>query len=114
MKVSIKMAAKELGRRISELLLKYNLTQRDLAKLVGVTEVSMSRYISGERRPRDPILANIAMHLHTTPEYLLDQEIGDEDSELAFYRTQRAIARNAKNWSTKQKTDLVNALFGEE
>ena len=108
------MATNELGRRISELLLKYDLSQRDLAKLVGVTEVSMSRYISGDRRPKDPILANIAMHLHTTPEYLLNQEIGDEDSELASYRPPRAIARNAKNWSTKQKTDLVNALFGEE
>lgn len=106
--------ANELGKRISELLVKYDLSQRELAELVGVTAVSISRYVSGGRRPKDPILAKIAMRLHTTPEYLLNQEIGNEDSELAFYRTKRAIARNAKNWTTKQKTDLVNALFDEE
>jgi len=102
-----------LGERISELLTKYGLTQRELAEKVNVTEVSMSRYIRGDRMPRGPILANIATVLHTTPEYLLNQE-ADEDPELVYYRTQRAIARNAKNWTNKQKADLVNALFVDE
>ena len=52
--------AETLGGRISELLNQYGLTQRELAAKVGVTEVSMSRYIKGERSPRGPILANIA------------------------------------------------------
>ena len=102
-----------LGGRISELLNQYGLSQRELADKVGVTEVSMSRYIRGERTPRGPILANIAAALHTTPEYLMDLE-ADEDSELVYYRTQRAIARNAKNWTPKQKADLVNALLLNE
>ena len=98
------------GGRISELLDKNGMTQRELADAVGVTEVSMSRYIKGDRVPKGPIIANIALALHTTTDYLLGQE-ADEDSELVYYRTQRAIARNAKNWSSKQKADLVNALF---
>ena len=102
-----------LGERISELLNQYGLTQRELAEKVGVTEVSMSRYIRGDRMPRGPILANIAAALHTTPEYLLNQE-ANEDPELVYYRTQRAIARNAKNWTAKQKADLVNALIIDE
>ena len=102
-----------LGGRISELLNQYGLSQRELADKVGVTEVSMSRYIRGERTPRGPILANIAAALHTTPEYLMDLE-ADEDSELVYYRTQRAIARNAKNWTPKQKADLVTALLLNE
>ena len=104
----------EVGSRIYQLLERNDLTQRELARRVGVTEVSMSRYVKGVRRPKDPILAKIAMNLHTTPEYLLDQESGEEDSELAYYRTQRVIACNVKDWTTKQKIDLVNALFGEE
>jgi len=99
-----------LGGRISELLEKNGLTQRELAEKVGVTEVSMSRYISGDRTPKGPIIANIALALHTTSDYLLGQE-AEEDAELVYYRTQRAIARNAKNWTQKQKADLVNALF---
>jgi transcriptional regulator with XRE-family HTH domain len=101
-----------LGGRISELLEKYGLSQRELAETVGVTEVSMSRYINGDRRPKDAILKNIAQALHTTPAYLLDAE-GEDDPELVYYQTQRAIARNARNWTVKQKRDLVNALFDE-
>lgn len=109
----MKTMAETLGGRISELLDQYGLTQRELAAKVGVTEVSMSRYIKGERSPRGPILANIAAALHTTPEYLLNQE-AEEDSELVYYRTQRAIARNAKNWTKKQKADLVTALIVDD
>ena len=101
-----------LGGRISELLKKTGITQRELAAMVNVTEVSMSRYISGERMPKGPIVANIATALHTTSDYLLGQE-NDEDSESVYYQTQRAIARNAKNWTKKQKADLVNALFDD-
>ena len=99
-----------LGERISELLSKNGLSQRELADKVGVTEVSMSRYIKGDRVPKGPIIANIALALHTTSDYLLGQE-ADEDSEAIYYQTQRAIARNASKWSQKQKADLVNALF---
>lgn len=104
-----------LGGRISELLQQNGLTQRELAELVGVTEVSMSRYIKGDRTPKAPVIANIAKALHTTSDYLLGQEEeAMEDSELEYYRTQRAIARNAKIWTQKQKADLVNALFDTE
>lgn len=104
------MTTNILGERITSLLKQHNLTQRELAEKVGVTEVSMSRYINGERVPRGPIIANIATILHTTSDYLLGQE-AEKDSELEYYRTQRTIARNAKHWSKKQKADLINALF---
>lgn len=103
----------KLGERISELLTKNGLSQRELAERVGVTEVSMSRYIRGDRVPKGPIIMNIAVALHTTAEYLLGIE-KEEDSELAYYQTQRAIARNAGKWTPKQKADLVNALFEAE
>lgn len=99
-----------LGERISELLQKNGLSQRELADAVGVTEVSMSRYINGNRTPKGPIIANIALALHTTSDYLLGQEVV-EDAEAVYYQTQRAIARNAAKWTQKQKADLVNALF---
>ena len=101
-----------LGKRISDLLDQQGLSQRELAEKVGITQVSMSRYISGARTPKGPDLANIAKVLHTTTDYLLghDSEEGG-DPEIEYYRTQRAIARNAKKWTQKQKADLVNALF---
>lgn len=41
--------AQNLGGRIAELLTQYNMTQRELADKAGITEVSMSRYIKGDR-----------------------------------------------------------------
>lgn len=36
------------------------ISQRKLAELVGVTEVSMSRYVNGDRVPKAPIAIKIA------------------------------------------------------
>ena len=103
-----------IGERIAGLLMEQGKTQRELAKQVGTTGASISRYIKGDRVPNGPILANIAKALHTTTDYLLGNEKDSNDPELEYNYTQRAIARNANRWSKKQKLDLVNALFENE
>lgn len=70
-----------LGRRLSDLLEQRGITQRELAEKVGVTEVSMSRYINGGRTPQAHILANIAKELNTTSAYLLGQDSEDTEPE---------------------------------
>jgi transcriptional regulator with XRE-family HTH domain len=104
----------DLGKRISDLLKQNGLSQKELAEKIGVTNASMSRYINGERIPKGPVVASIAGVLHVEAEYLLGMATSEEDPELEFYKTQRAIARNAKNWTPKQKADLVNAIIGAE
>ena len=103
-----------IGERIAGLLMEQGKTQRELAKQVGTTEASISRYIKGYRVPKGTIIANIAKALHTTTDYLLGNEKDSNDPELEYNYTQRAIARNANRWSKKQKLDLVNALFENE
>lgn len=99
-----------LGGRIAELLKTTGLTQRELASMVGVTEVSMSRYISNERTPKGTVIANIANALHTTSDYLLGTE-KTETFDTEYYKIHRLIARNAPHMSIDQKRELVNALF---
>lgn len=60
--------------KVVALLNKNNITQRELANKVGVTEASMSRYINGDRTPKGPVILNIANALHTTTDYLLGSE----------------------------------------
>lgn len=103
-----------IGERIAGLLMEQDKTQRELAKQVGTTGASISRYIKGDRVPKGPIIANIAKTLHTTTDYLLGNEKDSNDPELEYNYTQRVIARNANWWSKKQKLDLVNALFEAE
>ena len=104
-----------LGGRIAELLTQLNMTQRELAEKVDVTEVSMSRYIKGDRVPKGPVIANIATALHTTTDYLLNgnsSESGDFESE--YYMIHRLIAKNASKMTSKQKRELINALLESE
>lgn len=99
------------GKRISELLSKKDMTQRELAKRAGVTEVSMSRYISGERVPKALYLSNIATILGTTTEYLLGKEESGDSAQDDFYTTHKLIARNASSWTPEQKSVLARTLF---
>ncbi|WP_026655295.1 MULTISPECIES: helix-turn-helix domain-containing protein [unclassified Butyrivibrio] len=104
-----------LGGRIAELLSQLNMTQRELAEKVDVTEVSMSRYIKGDRVPKGPVIANIATALHTTTDYLLNgnsSESGDFESE--YYMIHRLIAKNASKMTSKQRRELINALLESE
>ncbi|SFU82869.1 helix-turn-helix domain-containing protein [Butyrivibrio sp. M55] len=104
-----------LGGRIAELLAQLNMTQRELAEKVDVTEVSMSRYIKGDRVPKGPVIANIATALHTTTDYLLNgnsSESGDFESE--YYMIHRLIAKNASKMTSKQRRELINALLESE
>lgn len=101
---------RELGQRISDLLRSKRMQQRELAERIGLTEATMSRYISGEREPKPEVIANIATALHTTSDYLL----GIEPDEFDFPRVQRMIARNASVLSAQEKKELISALFGEE
>ena len=74
--------SKALGSRIAESLRNQNMTQKELAMRIGVTETVISRYISGDREPKPEVLANIATALQVTSDYLLGTEQeGDIDSD---------------------------------
>ncbi len=99
-----------LGKKISEILKKNNMQQKDLAERVGTTEAVISRYISGQREPKPEMLANIATALHTTSDYLLDIE----SPEFNHSSIKRIIARNSSKMTMAEKKELIDALFEEE
>jgi transcriptional regulator with XRE-family HTH domain len=66
-----------IGKRILDLLEQKNLTQREFAKIIGITEVSVSRYINGKHIPHTDILSKMAETLETTTDYLLGNEVLD-------------------------------------
>lgn len=64
----------DFGEKVVALLNKNNMAQKELADRVGITEVSMSRYIRGHKTPKGTVISNIANALHTTTDYLLGLE----------------------------------------
>lgn len=99
-----------LGERISEILQKEGIQQKQLAERIGITEAAMSRYIAGTREPKPDTIANLATALHTTSDYLL----GLENDTFNYRQIRRMIARNASAMTKQEKKALIDALFGEE
>ena len=63
-----------LGENIKRELIRNNISQKELAKKIGITEVSMSRYVSNDRIPNGPILYQIASNLNCSVEELLSDK----------------------------------------
>ncbi len=89
-------------KRLVELMEEKDMTQCELANLIGTTNVTISRYISGERNPRIEIIAKIAEVFNVSIDYLL----GISNSRFI------SDASNYSNFSkieyTLNKLDLLN------
>ena len=64
----------EFGNRLRQLRKARNLTQQQLATLIGVKNSVISFYEVGERMPSPDVLRKLACALHITTDYLLGIE----------------------------------------
>ena len=102
MKLNVKNLCYEMNRQ--------GIKQRELAKMVGITETSMSRYVNGHRTPRPGKLVQIAKALGCTTNYLLG--IQEETDEIEAYSKARILLKEyADQWSKEKKTELVLLLL---
>ena len=81
--------------RLSELMKRNRLSQKELATKAGVTESAMSYYVKGERTPRSDVLARIAKALGTTTDYLLGNtsEAVPDSSARELHYLQRNLGK---------------------
>lgn len=103
--------AKDITNRITELLSRRSMSQKELALSAGITESAISHYVKGDRVPRGVNLMKIAKALDTTTDYLLGNEDGDRENDLKVAKT--LIARNASQMSKEEKMELVSILLNE-
>lgn len=72
--------------RLSVLLDENNMTQTDLANKIGVSNVTICRYLTGERIPRLDVVAKVAHEFNVSLDFLLglseDKDIKDSDISL--------------------------------
>ena len=60
--------------RLTEMLERRGMTQRELADKIDKTEVSVSRYVSGQRVPKATVLLKIAQALNVQADYLIGND----------------------------------------
>lgn len=101
----------DIGKKITELLKKMNMTQKELSDLINTSEVNLSRYLSGERNISIDTLSNIATALHTTTDYLLGKTDNIDDFE--YKDVERILARKSETMDREQKKKLLDILFGD-
>jgi len=65
------MNTQAVGRNIRRRLTDIGMSQHDLAKKVGLTEVTISRYVTGQRQPTAYALYRMARVLGVTMEQLM-------------------------------------------
>lgn len=88
--------------------------QRELALAVGVTEVSMSRYVHGLRIPRMAVLRKISEELHVTTDYLIGKDDYIHDPETALWNVIKLSFEYSDEWTIKEKKRIIDVLFKDE
>ena len=95
-------------KKLSILLEEKNITQRELAEKINVTEVTISRYLSGERSPRIEIVSKIAEFFGVSIDCLL----GKEETSNINTEDERLIAFNeGYNELTEADKEVLMATF---
>lgn len=71
-----------LGQRLQEQRLLKNLSQKEVAKSIGISASIISNYESGERTPSVEVLIALARLYHCSTDYLLGFDRIDKDRLL--------------------------------
>ncbi len=96
--------------KVFSLMEKRNINQKDLARLSGITESSVSRYLRSEQRPRLDVVVNFAKALNVETSYLLDEE----DKSVSAYNTiSTAVARYGSELTAEEKNELIALILNQ-
>jgi len=65
-----------LGTRLSDLLKKNQIQQKEFAQYIGVQESTIGRYVSGKNEPKADTIVRMCHMLNVSADYLLGTERG--------------------------------------
>lgn len=65
---------KSIQNRLIEVMATENMTQKEVAKAIGISEACVSRWANGNRRPNAGSIIKLAKLFHVSADYLLGLE----------------------------------------
>ena len=105
-------------KRLVELMENANMTQIELAQKIGTTNVTISRYISGDRCPRIEIVAQIAKVFNVSIDYLLgvpnykSNHFVENDSIVELYKIVNRLGfLDSDHKLSKEQITLIKKLL---
>ena len=85
------------GKKLNKLLQENNMTQTMLGNLVGLSNGAISMLLKEERKPSYESLEKICKVLHTTPNYLMNDELETDTIPVIGY-VQAGLWQEARQW----------------
>lgn len=108
----------DFSYRLSVLLDENNMTQTQLAKEIGTSNVTICRYLTGERIPRLDVVARIASVFNVSLDYLLglckdkNSKNSNENSDLNIaISISKLYSLDDKARLTKNQIELIKKLL---
>ena len=98
------------------LKLAMNMKQSELAAITGLTEVTISRYVNGQRTPKAHEIVKIAKALHTSSDYLLGMSEAMNGDKIGTIDVEKALCHCeecADSWADFGKRALENIGRGD-
>lgn len=101
---------KTTGAIIKNLLEKKKMSQKELCERTGISEPSMSKYLSSGKTPRTEVLIKISDALGVDVYYLLGKKEGTDT-----YQTCKTalLARSGKRLTDEEKKELINLILSK-
>ncbi len=104
--------------RLIVLMEDFNMSQVDLAKKIGISNVTISRYLSGDRIPRLDVITKIASAFNVSIDYLLgisdkknnDHSQENNDLDIALL-AQSLFNLEGNNHLSKNQIELIKNLL---
>lgn len=75
------------SKRLKEVRFKFELTQDDLAKMLGVSQQTVANWETGKSAPNIAMLKEISQRFNVTADYLLGNDEADEVPQLSEEQT---------------------------
>ena len=101
------------GERLKQLRTEKDVTLDQLARDLGTTKATLSRYENGKRRPGMDLITAIANYFNVSTDFLLGHDI-EKQNETAHKRIAEAISDNPELlqfWEQLSQRDDLQLLF---
>lgn len=93
-----------LGKRIKSLREDKGLNQLELAKILNISNTTLSQYETGQRIPSDEVKIQIAEYFNTTTDYLL----GRTDKKNLCEPETIAVGHDGDEFTEEELEDIEN------
>ena len=91
-------------------ILSNKMTQRELAEKTGLTEVTISRYVNGQRVPKGTEIVKISQAINVSCDYLLGVVDNEKDYKMSNEEKLCAIKEVIKEYDGVHYKDAVDYL----